>query len=163
MSAFIGSLAGFLSSFIPELFLFLKDSKDKAHELKLIDRQIEALKFGAHSRLDEIELKSAAEESKYLYLHATPSNIKWVDGLSALVRPLITYSFFLLYIVFKVTIFVQSGANLNVWTNEDQGIFCAVISFWFGQRSLRSRLGGDSLFFGNGGNGSNGNERKHKY
>ncbi len=152
MSALIGSLAGFLSSFIPELFHFLRDSKDKEHELRLIDRQIEAIKIQGSSRLDEIQIKAEAEESKYLYLQASYCNIKWVDGLSALVRPLITYTFFLLYIALKVAIFHKSGNHAIIWTSEDQGIFCAVIGFWFGQRSFKARMESN----GNGWNGSNG-------
>ncbi len=155
MSAFIGSLAGFFSSFIPELFLFLKDSRDKAHELRLIDRQIEALKVGHSSKLEEIEIKAAAQGDKYLYLSASPSNIKWIDGLAALVRPLITYTFFLLYIGLKIAAFIKSGSDFAIWTNEDQGIFCAVISFWFGQQSLRNRTGNNGWKFNGGGNGKN--------
>jgi hypothetical protein len=165
MSALIGSLVGFFSSFIPELFKFLKDHRDKTHELHLIDKQIEALKTGHSSRLEEINIKAAAEESKYLYLHATPVGNFWVDSLSSLVRPFITYTFFLLYIVLKIAIFVRFGINPMLWTGEDQGIFCAVIGFWFGQRSLRTSIGGNGIWGTNGySNGySNGNSNGSGY
>ena len=145
MLALIGSLAGFFSSFVPEIFHFLKDKKDKEHELKLISLQIEVLKTGHDSKLEEIQIQTQAEESKYLYQYASSSSkIKWVDALSASVRPMITYSFFLLYIYLKITSFMHIGSMAVIWTDEDQGIFCAVIGFWFGHRAFtRHRLKGN--------------------
>lgn len=138
MIALLGSLAGFISSFIPELFNFLKDRKDKEHELKLISLQIEAMKSGQNTRLEEIYLRAETQESQYLYSHAKPTGIKWVDSLSALVRPTITYSFFLLYIILKLLIFFSyhKGICMPIWSDEDQAIFCAVIGFWFGARAF---------------------------
>jgi len=139
MLALFGSLAGFISSFIPELFNLLKDRKDKEHELKLIELQIEAMKSGQNRQLEEVYIRAETEESRYLYNYAKPTGIKWVDNLSALVRPTITYSFFLLYIIFKLMVFVsynQGNVSLPVWSEEDQAIFCAVIGFWFGQRAF---------------------------
>ena len=146
MLALVGSLAGFFSSFVPEIFHFLKDKKDKEHELKLIHLQIEALKSGHNSRLEEIQIQTQAEESKYLYQYAAgqTSKIKWVDGLSASVRPMITYVFFLLYVYLKIISFLQIGSMAVIWTDEDQGIFCAVIGFWFGHRAFgKHRINGN--------------------
>jgi len=138
MIALLGSLAGFTSAFIPELFNFLKDKKDKEHELKLIGLQIEAMKSGQNGRLEEIYLRAETQESRHLYDHAKPIGIKWVDSLSALVRPTITYSFFLLYVVLKLLIFSGSeqGICMPIWTEEDEAMFCAVIGFWFGSRAF---------------------------
>ncbi len=146
MLAIIGSLVGFFSSFVPEIFHFLKDKKDKEHELKLINLQLEALKIGNTTRLEEVQIKANAEESKYLYYHASKtSKVKWVEALSSSVRPVITYTFFLLYASLKITDFLSGGSMAPIWTDEDQGIFCAVIGFWFGQRAF-----GKVRFNGNG-------------
>ena len=66
-------LAGFFSSFIPEIFNFLKDKKDKEHELKLINLQIEAMKTCGTSKLEETIVQANIQESKYLYYHAGKS------------------------------------------------------------------------------------------
>lgn len=146
MLAIIGSLAGFFSSFVPEILHFLKDKKDKEHELKLISLQLEALKIGGSNKLEEVQIKANADESKYLYYHASkPSKVKWVEALSSSVRPVITYTFFVLYASLKVIDFVNIGHMAPIWTEEDQGIFCAVIGFWFGQRAF-----GKVRFNGNG-------------
>ena len=145
MLALLGSLAGFFSSFIPEVFHFLKDKKDKEHELKLINLQIEVLKTGHNSRLEEIQIQADVQDSKYLYQYAAhqTSKVKWIDGLSASVRPMITYIFFLLYVYLKIISFLHTGQMALIWTDEDQGIFCAVIGFWFGHRAFgKHRNGG---------------------
>jgi hypothetical protein len=98
--------------------------------------QLEALKIG-NSRLEEIQINANAEESKYLYYHASKtSKVKWVDALSSSVRPVITYTFFLLYATLKIIDFLNVGSMEPIWSDEDQGIFCAVIGFWFGQRAF---------------------------
>ena len=141
MLPILGGLAGFASSFVPELFHFLKDKKDKDHELKLINLQIEAMKAGHSSRLEEVQIQAEALESKYLYLNAKPSQIKWVDAMSAAVRPMITYTMFMLYTSMKIIDFLKAGAMAPIWTDADQGLFCAVMGFWFGHRSLRHKSG----------------------
>lgn len=164
MLALFGSLAGFISSFIPEIFNFFKDAKDKKHEIEIIKLQIEAMKYTKSSRLNEIYLKADIEQAKHLYSSYTSHvGVKWVDSMSALVRPLITYSFFLLYVTLKLLALVSyyGAASLPVWTEEDQAIFCAVIGFWFGARAFgRHRFYGGNGTNGNGsvnGHGANGN------
>ena len=143
MLALLGSLAGFLTSFIPEIFSFIKDKKDKVHELELIKLQIEAGKNSDLSKLEEVRISSGAIEARAIYHHAKPSGIKWVDAMSAFVRPFITYSFFLLYIYLKIVSFLEIGSIVVIWTEEDQGLFSAIVGFWFGQRAFgKSRING---------------------
>jgi hypothetical protein len=104
MIALLGSLAGFLSALIPEVLGFIKDKRDKAHELALVKLQIEAGKNSSSSRIDEVVIKSDLDKERLIYSHAKPIGIPWVDALSALVRPLITYLFLALYIGVKLTI-----------------------------------------------------------
>ncbi len=50
-------------------------------------------------------------------------------------RPVIAYSFFILYALVKV---MQFSADMPwlLWTAEDQAIFAGIISFYFGQRAM---------------------------
>ena len=59
--------------------------------------QIEASKSKHSSKLEEIKISAENADTKILYNHAKPICVSWVDALSATVRPLITYLFFLLY------------------------------------------------------------------
>ena len=138
MIALLGSLEGFLSSLIPEVFGFIKDKRDKAHELALVKLQIEASKNSTSSRLNEVVINSDTEEARLLYANAKPIGISWVDSFSALVRPLITYLFLALYIGIKLTIIFnyEVGICMPVWTNEDEGLLSVIMGFWFGNRMI---------------------------
>lgn len=138
MIALLGSLAGFLSALIPEVLGFIKDKRDKAHELALVKLQIEAGKNSSSSRIDEVVIKSDLDKERLIYSHAKPIGISWVDALSALVRPLITYLFLALYIGVKLTIIFsyQIGVCMPVWTNEDEVLLSVIMGFWFGNRMI---------------------------
>ena len=71
--------------------------------------------------------------------------MKWVDGLRSSVRPVITYAFFLLfaavkgsglYLLIAVEGLVLADALPRIWDDETAALFAAVLSFWFGARSL---------------------------
>lgn len=138
MIALLGSVAGFLSALIPEVLGFIKDKRDKAHELALVKLQIEAGKNSSSSRIDEVVIKSDLDKERLIYSHAKPIGIPWVDALSALVRPLITYLFLALYIGVKLTIIFsyQIGVCMPVWTNEDEVLLSVIMGFWFGNRMI---------------------------
>ena len=76
--------------------------------------------------------------------------IAWVDGLSGSVRPILTYCFFVTYILVKTCQFgmlmnpslpwqpnmTANEALVALWTPDDMGIFSAIVAFWFGSRAL---------------------------
>ncbi|NBO82742.1 MAG: hypothetical protein EBU75_07905 [Betaproteobacteria bacterium] len=67
------------------------------------------------------------------------TGVKWVDGLSSSVRPVITYWFMALYCAAKSASFasaVTAGtgwdvAILHAWTEADQALLAGVLNFWF--------------------------------
>ena len=68
--------------------------------------------------------------------------LRWVDALNATVRLVLAYAFFLLYASMKaVQISAMTWPILPwqlplIWTEEDMAIFCSIIGFYFGSRSL---------------------------
>lgn len=143
MLTLFGSFLGLLGSFVPEILKHLRDKSDKYHELEILDRQIQMMRVNHKHRLEHLESIGALGELEALYRHARPTRIAWVDALSGSVRPVITYIFFLLYGGIKATqgfllCGMLSGPEivLTLWHPEDQALFAAVMSFWFGQRSL---------------------------
>jgi len=142
MLTLLGTLLGFASSTIPDFLKILKDKEDRKHQLAMLDIRLRAEK-------ESISLEADAAESTALYAHDSKlGGVKWVDGLRASVRPVITYAFFILFSVVKVTTIHHLSAQgvgitdalIAVWDEETQVLFAAVISFWFGQRSM-ARLG----------------------
>lgn len=146
MLTLLGSLLGFITSAFPQLLGLIKDWQDRRHELAILDRQMEMQRQGHTQRLEEIAVTADIAESQALYQHdAQPSNVKWVDGLRSSVRPMITYAFFLLfaavkvsglYLLIAVEGLVLAEALPRIWDNETAALFAAVVSFWFGARSL---------------------------
>lgn len=146
MLTLLGSLLGFITSAFPQLLGLIKDWQDRRHELAILDRQMEMQKLGHTQRLEEIAITADIAESQALYRHdAQPSGVKWVDGLRSSVRPMITYAFFLLfaavkgsglYLLIAVEGLALAQALPQVWDGETAALFAAVVSFWFGARSL---------------------------
>tara|TARA_R110002050_G_scaffold11068_2_gene37688 strand:+ start:10823 stop:11290 length:468 start_codon:yes stop_codon:yes gene_type:complete len=146
MLTLLGSIIGFIGSLVPDFMRLMKDSKDKAHELKILQHQIEWVKTTKKLDLEEIQAGADSAEALALYRHARKTGIGWIDALSGTVRPCITYAFFFLYAVVKVSQIIAvknigydlgwAQAITNIWHPEDQALFAAVMSFWFGQRAL---------------------------
>ncbi len=146
MITLAASLLGFASSAVPEFLKSWQDKKDREHELAILDRQLEQMKLGHVQRLEEISVEADVRESEALYKHdSQPSGVVWVDGLRASVRPVITYAFFLLFAAVKFSALIVLVAYEKqplvmalpqVWDTETHALFSAVISFWFGSRSI---------------------------
>lgn len=112
---------------------------------------MEQMKLGHNQRLEEISVEADIAESQALYKHdGKPSGVKWVDGLRVSVRPVITYAFFTLFTVVKVSalyvLVSEEGLTVvqampQIWAPETQALFAAVMSFWFGQRALNKIRG----------------------
>ncbi|MCP4653667.1 MAG: hypothetical protein GY858_09865 [Candidatus Omnitrophica bacterium] len=138
MLALLGGVAGFFSSLVPELLAYRRDHSDKKHELEVMRLQIEVAKHNNTSKLEEIRLVAESEEAKSLYGQAKPVSVAWADALLVTVRPIVTYTLFLMYIIMKLIVFYKyfTGASPLLWTSEDEGLLCGVIGFWFGVRSM---------------------------
>lgn len=163
MIALLSALLGFISSATPELFKLFRDGKDRAHELAVMQLQIEydkaRLAEGAAERqvrLEAIAVEAQRAEETILSarLKEQLTGIHWVDALAGSVRPVLTYSFFVLYAVVKMAQFhllvhpvfpwsaqmTLAQALVVVWSEEDIAIFSAIMAFWFGSRVMRRGL-----------------------
>ena len=134
MITLLGSLLGFISAGFPDFLKLFRDSQDNKHELKILEMQMEQQRLGHANRLEEIQVNADIAESQALY-KTYHTGIGWVDALNGTVRPVIAYSFFILYAVVKA---MQFSADIpaQLWTQEDQAIFAGIISFYFGQRAM---------------------------
>ena len=144
MITLLASIAGFISSIVPEIIKYFKDANDKRHELNVFDRQIEYNKLNQIRSMEEIHVNREALEQASLYSTYT-SNIKWVDTLNGSVRPVLAYSFFLMYVsvkYFQYKAITESADIIEylevIWSIDDQAIFAGIISFYYGQRTFRN-------------------------
>ena len=134
MITLLGSLLGFISSTFPDLLKLFRDASDKKHEITLLQMQMEFQAQGHQERIEEINTQADIAESQALYKTYT-TGISWVDALNGTVRPVIAYSFFILYTAVKIMHF-SADLPWLLWTEEDQAIFAGIISFYFGQRAM---------------------------
>lgn len=125
--------------------------------------QLAAAGYAAQSKieeikLDEIKVQSSADteqvligaqqaEMQAIYAHDISLNegtSQWMKNLRAGVRPIITFGFFFLLVAIDIGLYIH-GVNSNVsfdnlanqlWDDETQALFAAIISFHFGGRAF---------------------------
>lgn len=134
MVTLLGALLGFLSALVPEVMKIWRDHADKAHELAILDRQMELQKSGHMQRMEAIGAWADVAETRSLY-DTYVTHIPWVDALNGTVRPLLAYAFFLLYVYVKFQQAVHTP--WLIWEEDDRAIFAGIISFYFGQRAMQ--------------------------
>jgi len=130
-----------------------------------IQREMELRKLGfeaqervenIHTQQLEVETKSAEKQSliqaqqaemQAIYAHDMSLNegtSTWMKDLRASVRPVITYGFFFLLVGIDASLVYHgfaTGVSFNdladqLWDNETQALFAAIISFHFGGRAF---------------------------
>ena len=149
MLTILGSLLGFGSSMLPRLLEFIQERADRAHELAIIDRQMEQMKLGSALKLEEINAKADIAETKAIYKHdASIKPATWVDNLRGSVRPIVTYLLLLTFIGiqaagFYMLVNVEGAAVyeaiMAINSENFQAMLAAVISFWFGSRAMNRK------------------------
>ena len=137
MLTLLGSLLGFVTSTGPSIFKTFMDAKadvrDKEHELKLMAQQ-------SQDRRDEAVISSAGQANVAVQTSAqehTKRASQWVVDLSATVRPMITYFFFLEFVLLSLLSafgVITEGMYQEIWSANIEAIFATIVAFWFGQR-----------------------------
>lgn len=149
-SGIIGSLLGGAFRLAPELLKFFDRNNDRKHELKMFTIQTDLEKQRGAFKLEEryvdhsIGQLEAIQEAFKEQSETASKSYMWVSALSALVRPMITYVLFGLYVLLKcVTInyALQGGADwhtvlVSSWTVEDFGMLNMILTFWFVGRAI---------------------------
>lgn len=169
MLTMLSTFLSFLMGGLPKLLDFFQDRSDKKHELTLAqmqtERELKMLEAGYAAqqkveeiKLDEIKTQTASEERQsivaaqqaemqMIYQHDMSLNegtSVWVKNARAMVRPAITYGFFLLLCVLDAVLAYKGltgGATFQeladqLWDDETQALFAAIISFHFGGRAF---------------------------
>ena len=154
MLEIIGLLAGGVFRLLPEVFKMFTQKADQAHEFKMTSLQLEIDKARSALKIDEIHAGSnAAEQAGWAQAlqdaikgQATTTGNPWMDGLSASVRPVLTYwHCMILYTAQKLAMgYMAVAAGVSVpsaivagFTSFDQALVGSMVSFWFVDRALR--------------------------
>jgi hypothetical protein len=144
----IGGLLGGIFRLLPEILKYLDARNERKHELAMQDKAIEFQRLKGDQRMEEIAAQGqqdwnvGALETLRTALQGqdTPSGVKWIDGLSKLMRPLITIQWVVfLYpavIVCGFIVLVQSGVSVlqalpAVFGPEEKALVAGILNFWF--------------------------------
>lgn len=154
----LGTVFGGLFRMAPEVLKWLDRKDERAHELAMFDKQLEADQQRGQIDIDKINAQAdasigAAEVQAIIEAtkaQAVQTGIKWVDAINSLMRPTITFWWVIvLYTAALVAqyIAVLDGgtdylqAILTLWGPDEKAIVASIISFWFVDRSLRKGFG----------------------
>lgn len=145
LETLLGGLFGGALRLAPEL-LKLWDRKDeRKHELALLSRELEFAQTRAEVELRQVDGSIATAQLDTLadafreQSQTAQAAGKFVAGASALVRPLVTYIFILLYALVKVAAYVLALAQggdwqavlVSMWGVDDMAVLNMILSFWF--------------------------------
>lgn len=149
-SGILGSLFGGLFRLAPEVLKFFDKKNERDHELKMFTLQTDLEKIRGEFKVEEryvdhsvSQLEAIKEAFKEQSATAIAS-YKWVAALSALVRPMVTYVLFGVYVVYKLALlYIGHAAGvpwtdlaIRSWTAEDFGLLNMILTFWFVGRSI---------------------------
>ena len=148
LGTILSSALGFGTSFVPKLLDTYQDSKDKKHELAVMEKQLIREEKMADKKAEAMVMQGEIQRDTQLLVHDAKIGegaSKWVTNMRSSVRPIITYLFFIMFFMAEgVTAYVllNSGADIEtikdaLWSEDTQAIFAAVISFWFGSRAIK--------------------------
>ena len=147
-----GGLGGLLR-FVPEIFKLFTEYKDREHEYRMTQMQLEIDKARSAQAIDLVHAQSAAaqvvEEMKAyttaLEGQSKMSGVLWIDALNQSVRPVLLYWWMILFTLVKaltigmaVSEFTTMAVFISqVWTPQDAGILSMMIGFWYVNRTIR--------------------------
>lgn len=145
MEALLGGVFGGLLRLAPEALKFFDAKNERKHELAMLEAEgriakekAEAAMRETEARMTIAELDAIGEALKEQGSTAQAAG-KIVAGISALVRPFVTYLFVIAYATVKIAAFVlaldQGGewkaVLTSMWGEDDMAVLNMILSFWF--------------------------------
>lgn len=167
MLTVISSLLGFLSPFLTNVLDLFKSAQSHKQNIELMKLQIDAAAQGHQFNMEKMLAEADMVKTKAVYEHdsAISSGASlWVTNLRGSVRPIVTYTFFFLFIFIEATVLIhamQQGKDLLqglslIWNQDTQSMFALIISFWFGSRIVERQQFNSALTFKNQSTSDNG-------
>jgi len=167
MLSLFSTLGGLLISGLPKLLEFFQNKADQAHELRLMQMQMErelalaAQGFAAQERIEEIRSEQVAMETDARMTEAALSHdekvlaraSRWVANYVGTVRPTVTYIFVFELVAINafmaVYLWNQPGLIQSIddvlkyssliFSDDEMAMLGAVIGYWFGTRGWQKK------------------------
>ena len=148
MLALLSPLFGIFGSLLPSIVRIFERKQEIKYELELTKIKLDAAERQADLNFniemvknDAISRQSALDHDKSL------DGGKYVNALRASVRPVITYTFFFVFLAVKISaayVMLTTGQSVpemlrSVWDPETMALFSTIIAFWFGSRVMEKQ------------------------
>jgi len=141
----LGGVLGGIFRIAPEVLKWLDRNGERAHELKMLQAEMEFAKIRGEIEMRRVEADMTVAEldamSQALKEQGQTSRAagKWVAAVSALVRPTVTYAFVITYFLVKVAAYMlaldQGGEwkpiLVSMWNQDDMAMLMLILTFWF--------------------------------
>ena len=150
LETLLGGVFGGLLRLAPEAFKLFDRVGERKHELAMLNAEMEFAKVRGEiamrqteAQMTMAEMDAMSEAFKEQGQTAAAAG-KFIAGVSALVRPTITYAFVSAYFLVKFAAYMLAIEQIgnwkevlvSIWTQDDATIMFMIISFWFVGRTL---------------------------
>ena len=145
-STVIGAIVGAVSRLAPEVMRYLDRHLDRRHELamqeimlRFEEKRPDGYKYAelAASGQDTVAMLDALKSS---WADQFKTGRAWLDAISILVRPGVTYALAILYITVKLAMLVAAWSGSMEWAaaygDADLSFMSGIMSFWFLDRQM---------------------------
>lgn len=148
MLALLSPLFGIIGSLLPSIVRIFERKQEIKYEIELTKIKLDAAERQADLNFniemvknDAVSRQSALDHDKSL------DGGKFINALRASIRPVITYSFFFLFVAVKIAaayVMLSTGQSVPemlkaVWDVETMSLFSTIIAFWFGSRVIEKQ------------------------
>ncbi|MGL4576351.1 MAG: hypothetical protein ACRCV9_16325 [Burkholderiaceae bacterium] len=173
MLAILSALLGFAGPFVPEFIKLFRQKNDNAHELKVLELQLQAAAQQHMWRMEEIssqadiaEMQTLREPQHSFGVQLLDAAAHWpklwiipvfyffalLDWINGIVRPGVTVCMVGFYLWFKAAQFelakIRMGdyaqAVVSIWTDNDFAVLMLCLGYYFGHRTMKAVFGGSA-------------------
>jgi hypothetical protein len=146
--ALLSPLFGIIGSLLPSIVRIFERKQEIKYELELTKVKLDAAERQANLDFN-IEMVRADSQLRQSALDHDKSidGGKFINALRASVRPVITYTFFMVFLAVKISaayVMLTTGQSVpemlrSVWDPETMALFSTIIAFWFGSRVMEKQ------------------------
>jgi len=145
MLALLSPFFGIIGSLLPSIVRIFERKQEIKYEIELTKIKLDAAERQADLQYSVEMVKSDSNLRQSALDHdKSLDGGKFINALRASIRPIITYSFFLLFVTVKVAaayVMIVNGQDIPtmldaVWDVDTMSLFSTIIAFWFGSRVM---------------------------
>jgi hypothetical protein len=148
MLALLSPLFGILGSLLPSVVRIFERKQEIKYEIELAKIKIDAAERAADLQFHVEEIRADSESRQSALDHdKSLDGGKFINTLRASIRPVVTYTFFFVFIAVKVAaayVMIDTGQSVPVmlqavWDVETMSLFSTILAFWFGSRVMEKQ------------------------